>query len=53
MSRPIVTCRICGKLVPVEDAKTDGNGKAVHEVCIATELGKIRSKTVPPRPDRG
>ena len=26
-------CRICGKSVPLESAKTDGDGSAVHEAC--------------------
>jgi len=38
MPHPILTCRVCGKLVPVEEAHTDGYGRAVHEDCIASEL---------------
>jgi|HubBroStandDraft_4_1064222.scaffolds.fasta_scaffold220574_2 hypothetical protein len=30
---PILRCRICRKSVPVETAKTDGEGQAVHEEC--------------------
>ena len=26
-------CRICQQPVPIENAKTDGNGDAVHEAC--------------------
>ena len=28
---PILRCRICRKPVPVETAKTDGEGQAIHE----------------------
>jgi hypothetical protein len=31
--RTILRCRICRKPVPVETAKTDGEGQAVHEEC--------------------
>ena len=30
---PILRCRICRKPVPVETAKTDGEGQAIHEEC--------------------
>ena len=31
-------CLICGKPVPVESAKTDADGQAVHEDCYALKL---------------
>ena len=38
MSEPILSCAICGKLVPLGEAKTDGNGKAVHEDCLVQKF---------------
>jgi hypothetical protein len=37
MSEPIL-CAICAKPVPLEEGKTDGDGKAVHETCYAAML---------------
>jgi hypothetical protein len=31
-------CHICRKPVPVETAKTDGYGKAVHEECYVSSV---------------
>jgi hypothetical protein len=31
-------CRICNKPVPLEIAKADGDGKAIHEECYAQKL---------------
>jgi hypothetical protein len=31
-------CSICGKPVDIKTAKTDENGKAVHEGCYAAML---------------
>lgn len=31
-------CRVCGKHIPIELARTDGDGKAVHEECYAQKL---------------
>lgn len=36
--RPILRCRICSKPVPVETAKTDDYGQAIHEVCYTSSL---------------
>ncbi len=36
--RPILTCRICSEPVPVETAKTDDYGQAIHETCYTTSL---------------
>jgi len=33
MTKPLLTCSLCGKPVSLEDAKTDAVGKAVHEDC--------------------
>jgi hypothetical protein len=38
VARPPVLCRICGKPVPLETAKTDEGGKAVHEYCHVLKL---------------
>ena len=35
---PALQCSICRKPVPVETAKTDGYGKAVHEECYIVSL---------------
>jgi hypothetical protein len=35
---PTLQCSICRKPVPVETAKTDGDGKAVHEECYIVRL---------------
>jgi hypothetical protein len=41
-------CRICRKPVPLETAKTDGEGQAVHEECyvirVARESAACRTK---------
>ena len=31
-------CAICNKFVPVESAKTDGDGHAVHEECYVLKI---------------
>ena len=36
----ILRCRICRKLVPIETAKTDGEGQAIHEECYVTSLSQ-------------
>jgi hypothetical protein len=33
MFGPIVECAVCGSVMPLEDAKTDSDGRAVHEDC--------------------
>jgi len=47
--KQLVLCRICGKPVPLETAKTDEWGKAVHEDCyvlrIRLELATQNAKT--------
>jgi ribosome-binding protein aMBF1 (putative translation factor) len=30
-------CRICGRPIKLETAKTDGNGNAVHEECYGSD----------------
>jgi len=35
---PALACRICGKPTPLEAAKTDADGKAIHEECYALEV---------------
>jgi hypothetical protein len=39
-------CRICGKPVAVETAKTDSDGQAVHEECY---LISVRRRSQPSR----
>ena len=34
----ILNCVICGNPASVEDAKTDANGKAVHQECFIASL---------------
>jgi|HubBroStandDraft_4_1064222.scaffolds.fasta_scaffold1920052_1 hypothetical protein len=33
MPAPVLNCVICGKPVALADAKTDADGKALHEEC--------------------
>ena len=40
-----VVCSICDRPVRVEDAKTDENGKAIHEDCYARKTKLMRSKS--------
>jgi hypothetical protein len=35
---PALRCRICSEPVPVETAKTDDYGQAIHEVCYIRSL---------------
>ena len=37
-SVPTLICRICGKPLAIESAKTDAEGKAVHEACYVGRL---------------
>jgi hypothetical protein len=41
-------CRICNEPVEVETAKTDENGKAVHEDCYVRVL-RLKKITPPPK----
>lgn len=41
-------CRICNKPVEFEIAKTDENGKAVHEECYAARV-RLKAITPPPK----
>ena len=45
----LLRCRICRKPVPVEIAKTDGEGQAIHEDCyiLAMRPGATASRTRP------
>jgi len=48
MSTPVShvpRCHLCNKLVPLEFAKTDENGRTVHEGCY---LLKIRAESATP-----
>jgi hypothetical protein len=38
MSHSILRCAICGKLLLLEEAKADGDGKAAHEHCIVSKM---------------
>ena len=40
-SQPV--CRVCGRSVPLESAKTDGDGSAVHEGCYVLLLRADRA----------
>lgn len=35
---PVLRCRICDKPISTETAKTDGDGKAIHEECYAVKV---------------
>jgi hypothetical protein len=35
-------CRVCGKPMTIELAKTDEDGKAVHDTCYLARLSKRR-----------
>ena len=37
-SLAVFPCHICQKPIPLEDAKTDENGKAVHDACYVADL---------------
>ena len=37
-THPKINCSICGKPVDLETAKTDDDGKAVHEECYVLRL---------------
>ena len=41
-------CSICNKPVELETAKTDENGKAVHEDCYAARV-RLKGITPPPK----
>lgn len=43
----VLRCTICSQPVPVETAKTDSYGKAIHEECYMISLAE---KTVASRP---
>ena len=40
MTGSILTCVICGKPVLLQDARSDGDGKPVHEDCYIKSLPK-------------
>lgn len=48
-SKPVLHCGICHKPVPVETAKTDGYGQAIHEECY---MLSVIQKAVPSRTRR-
>ena len=47
--KPILQCHICHKPVPVETAKTDGYGQAIHEECY---MLSVIQKAAPSRTRR-
>lgn len=38
-----LVCQICGQSVAVGAAKTDGNGKAIHEECYALKVNSEKA----------
>ena len=42
-----VHCSICDRLVPLEIAKSDEYGRAIHEECYALKM-QLKSATTPP-----
>jgi hypothetical protein len=47
----VLRCTICHQPVPVETAKTDGNGRAIHEECyilsVTAEGAASRTGSIP------
>lgn len=41
LSKP--PCPVCGKPVPLEAAKTDEHGQAIHEQCYVLKLERERA----------
>jgi len=35
---PLIACAICGQPVDISEAKTDGEGRAVHEECFVSKV---------------
>jgi hypothetical protein len=46
-AKPTFNCWICNKPINLEKAKTDENGKAVHEECYVLR-NQLKDKTQPP-----
>lgn len=47
----VLRCAICSQPVPLETAKTDGYGKAIHEECFLASLrGKTAASGTQPTP---
>ena len=46
MPESILNCVICGKPVALAEAKTDADGKAVHEECLLPEHVAISPMTL-------
>lgn len=44
---PSLLCQICGESVAIGTAKTDGDGKAVHEECYAAKIKSERASAGP------
>lgn len=44
-------CPVCKLAVPLETAKTDEDGRAVHEDCYLSSI-KLKSQTVPRGPEQ-
>jgi hypothetical protein len=40
MTELALTCLICGKRLPRQEAKTDGEGRSVHEDCYAAWIAE-------------
>lgn len=47
----VLSCSICRQPVPLETAKTDGNGRAIHEECyimsLSRETAASRTSSIP------
>jgi len=48
MDRDTTMCFICGKSIPLEVAKTNDYGRAVHEECYVLRM-KLEKATMPVR----
>jgi hypothetical protein len=43
-NKPELNCSICNEPIPIEIAKTDDSGQAVHEQCYVLKLGVESSR---------
>jgi hypothetical protein len=50
VSDPLPTCPICNSLVPLETAKTDEYGVAIHEECYVLKVKSSEQALPAPAP---
>ena len=49
-ARPVPICSICNLPVPLSNAKTDEDGRAVHENCYLIKIGVAKPAISYPKP---